>query len=232
MTVELTISCGCGRKMTPNAIKGAGHYRCGCGMRIGIEGLPVRPARQCPVMRGRRLCNRPKEPSADVCDTCAEQITRVTMTRPGLWRNVALADVKDRYDEERQRATHDYAAERQRESERQAELRSLRDFNVVYYVRVRPGVVKIGTTRHLPSRMGALRVEPSAVLAAEPGTQKLEAVRHKQFAHLQTGRYREDFELGDQLVAHIEALVAQHGEPYAVHAQIEVRQRQLAQELT
>lgn len=85
---------------------------------------------------------------------------------------------------------------------------------VVYYVRIHD-YVKIGTTRHLPSRMLNLRAEPEQVLAAEPGGRELEKQRHQEFAAERRGR-REDFDLSDRLKQHIEITRTTHGDPMAV----------------
>lgn len=211
--MELTISCGCGRKMSPNTLLGAGNYRCGCGMRIRIEGLPIRSSTRCPNVVCGRVCNEPKASEAEVCRDCAKRIVVQALDDPRVWRDAVLSSAQTKYREGQREAIERWTEEREKESARERDKRSMIDLNIVYYVRVKPGVVKIGTTRHLPSRLTALRLDEDDVLATEPGTQKLEAVRHKQFAHLQTGRYRENFQLADELQAHIDAVVAKHGAP-------------------
>lgn len=64
--------------------------------------------------------------------------------------------------------------------------------SVVYYVALPGDRIKIGTTKNLPQRLNALRVDRAAVLATEPGGVTLERRRHRQFGALRIGE-REDF---------------------------------------
>lgn len=81
----------------------------------------------------------------------------------------------------------------------------------VYYVRIGDHV-KIGYTTNVRARMNQLRVDISEVLATEPGDRDLERRRHREFAEERQGR-RENFNPSRRLLAHIEALKEQHGEP-------------------
>lgn len=74
--------------------------------------------------------------------------------------------------------------------------------SVVYYMRVGTRV-KIGCTVNLRARVQAL--SPEAVLATEPGSYDVEAVRHEQFRHLRT--HNEWFKLEEPLVMHIRKLI-------------------------
>lgn len=87
--------------------------------------------------------------------------------------------------------------------------------NVVYYVTWQEsGLVKIGTTRDVNSRMknlGAaglgIRVGRPRLLVVEPGGYTLEAERHRQFADLRVPHEgAELFRFGDPLFAHIRQL--------------------------
>lgn len=225
--MELTVACGCGRKMAPNYRAGPGRFRCGCGAAITVSGLPTERTDRCPVRVEGKICNREKPPVADACGQCVERIARTALARPDLRDRLLRGDIAASFARAQDAA---FAEDRQRSEDEQRRRRvigALTQYNVVYYVRVRPEVIKIGTTRHLRSRMGALRVLPTDVLAAEPGTRQLEATRHRQFAHLQTGAFREDFTEADDLRAHIAAIVDQHGQPYDLADQIEQSQRAL-----
>lgn len=81
----------------------------------------------------------------------------------------------------------------------------------VYYVGIGEHI-KIGHTTNIRARMTQLRVDVSAVLATEPGDQRLEAMRHKQFADLRIGR-REDFRPEPALLSHIDMLREHYGDP-------------------
>jgi hypothetical protein len=64
--------------------------------------------------------------------------------------------------------------------------------SLVYYVELPGDRIKIGTTKNLPRRLNALRVDRGAVLATEPGGVGHERRRHRQFAAYRIGE-REDF---------------------------------------
>lgn len=76
--------------------------------------------------------------------------------------------------------------------------------SVVYYVRT-GRYIKIGYTADLRQRLYSLRLDPTAVLATEPGGRQLEAQRHEQFAEDRIGR-REDFAPSLALLEHIREL--------------------------
>lgn len=82
--------------------------------------------------------------------------------------------------------------------------------HVVYYIGVRDeNTVKIGTTANLTARLRSLASARAdggklVVLATEPGTYKLEAQRHTEFAD--SRKHGEWFELTPALQAHIDRL--------------------------
>lgn len=78
---------------------------------------------------------------------------------------------------------------------------------VVYYLRVGPETVKIGTTIRLATRIQQLRSQPDYVMAVELGGYEVEHQRHKEFATERHGR-REDFRLTARLLAHIDDIAA------------------------
>lgn len=78
--------------------------------------------------------------------------------------------------------------------------------SVVYYLRLGPFVVKIGTTTNLHQRVRQLRSEMQYVMATEPGGRDLEHKRHVQFAEERINRRREDFSLSSRLQEHIDLL--------------------------
>lgn len=80
----------------------------------------------------------------------------------------------------------------------------------VYYVRIADHI-KIGYSTRLRQRLRDLRVDPDALMAAEPGGRDLERRRHLEFAEERIGR-REDFHPSGRLLAHIEAVRAEHGD--------------------
>ncbi|WP_405461622.1 hypothetical protein OG786_29345 [Streptomyces sp. NBC_00101] len=78
---------------------------------------------------------------------------------------------------------------------------------VVYYME-RGGLIKIGTSTRLRHRSKELDAE---VLAAEPGSNPEEKRRQRQFEHLH--HHLEWFLPGEDLLAHIAALVKRYGKP-------------------
>lgn len=84
----------------------------------------------------------------------------------------------------------------------------------VYYITWphKPDVVKIGATGSLATRLSGLRKDghPPELLVAEPGTDGLEAARHKQFATFCLGHRSEYFHRRPPLDEHIEALRCAH----------------------
>lgn len=95
---------------------------------------------------------------------------------------------------------------------------------VVYYCRLGANHIKIGTTLDLPRRMVELRVvNASNLLAAEPGGYDVEHQRHQQFRKWRYSKRKEDFGEGPDLLDHIRQVRAQHGDPYALAAQLAAR---------
>lgn len=80
----------------------------------------------------------------------------------------------------------------------------------VYYLTVRPGVVKIGYTHYLITRIVAVRRTVADLLATEPGGREVERDRHRQFAADRVGAHKEDFNVSPELARHITAMRAQH----------------------
>lgn len=78
--------------------------------------------------------------------------------------------------------------------------------SVVYYLLVKPGVVKIGYSSDFATRLTALRCDLSHLLALEAGGREEERARHRQFANDRIIRLREDFKLSPDLQRHIETL--------------------------
>lgn len=97
------------------------------------------------------------------------------------------------------------------ERKNRARKQALADQSQVYYVRIGDHV-KIGYTTNVRQRMNQLRVDVADVLATEPGGVELEKARHEQFDAERVGR-REEFNPSRRLLAHIDAIKAQHGEP-------------------
>ena len=81
------------------------------------------------------------------------------------------------------------------------------DTSLVYYLRLGPHTVKIGTTKNLTQRICHLRTDMDYLMAVEPGSLELEKRRHGEFAPERLGR-REDFRLTPRLHEHIDKLAS------------------------
>lgn len=92
---------------------------------------------------------------------------------------------------------------------------------VVYYVAMN-GMVKIGTSTWFVRRMGELYVQPSAVLAIEPGGRKVETSRHQQFQYYRK-RGTELFEPNRILTELIDELKQRYPDPWT--AAIDINRR-------
>lgn len=80
----------------------------------------------------------------------------------------------------------------------------------VYYIRV-GALVKVGFSKNLHSRLPAYPPD-SELLAVEPGTRKVERMRHSQFDAFRA-EAREWYRPNDELDAWVEKVRAQHGDP-------------------
>lgn len=102
-------------------------------------------------------------------------------------------------------ASAEFDAYTERRAQRQ------KDQTQVYYVRIGDRV-KIGYTVNMKQRMVALRVPIDNVLATEPGGRETELQRHAMFKEERHGRL-EEFNPSRRLLAHIDTVKAEHGEP-------------------
>lgn len=117
-----------------------------------------------------------------------EEIQRAALHDRGLWQE-ALAELRKEEFAERSRKQHEQA--------RSAD---------VYYVQRTDGLIKIGWSGNLRSRLNTLRREHGhlTLLATHSGGVEAEAAQHKRFAHLrETGEW---FWPEPDLLAHIERI--------------------------
>lgn len=227
---EPTVRCHCKRTMQHDTLAGRGQYRCVCGARISIAGLPRSDPHYCGVLIGGSICNGPKRVYDITCQPCGLKIARSALADPESRELLAVqfeqGELLRIRKEERERQRQE-AATKSEEWNRRERVRRV---CVVYYCLLRPGVVKIGTTVQLAIRIDSFRVPASAVLAAEPGHFQLDNLRHRQFAGLRIDPNREDFRLDDTLRAHIDKVRAAHGDPYELVTRIYERQQELAED--
>jgi hypothetical protein len=129
------------------------------------------------------------------------------------YRDRILAEDSRERQERNQRARENWLDQKRREAASAPKVEHpTQTESVVYYVQLGDHI-KIGYSARLRERLHALRAEPDALLAVEPGGRRLEDKRHQQFAHLRIKSRWENFEPGDELLAHIADLKAEHGLP-------------------
>lgn len=88
-------------------------------------------------------------------------------------------------------------------------------YSAVYYIDLRNGLVKIGTTKDIKGRMRNLNCDPDQLMAIEKGSYCVEAKRHRQFAHLRI-RGTEKFKLTNELQQHIDSCRWYRPNPYKI----------------
>lgn len=169
--------------------------------RPGIDSSspPCEPDECTIVRRNGEVCGQPvsDDTNVSVCDHHAWKIYHQLDTgrlRADVRENQASIAVEDAV--QRRRLAHD---------------REAQDRSVVYYAGNR-GTIKIGRTINLKQRLMGLRIDPKWLMAIEPGSYAIETQRLHQFAHLRYGR-TEDFDPGEDLIAHIKALRATYEVP-------------------
>jgi hypothetical protein len=154
------------------------------------------------------------------CWQCGVKIARNALAAPDTAEQLAAhlerGDFLETRRLERDALLEKHRAEAQERRDRGPRPSRARRAAVVYYCRIRDGVIKIGTTSQLYVRMDSFRVADKDVLAAEPGSFPLEKLRHQQFAHLRISDdvKREDYRLDEQLQSHIDMLAAAYGQPF------------------
>ncbi len=193
---EPSVTCGCGRRMSLDALHGKGAYRCGCGVQVKLS-LPSPPVICGWRPSGAEACRSVVVRTADPVPLCREhhktfralwfpeENSLIRYNRLGLICDctpMPHVDVKKRADD------LDEAAWKSRYPD-----------SVVYYAS-RGDLIKIGITANLQQRMYDLDVDE--VLATERGNRDLEVARHHQFRHL-LARKREWFRPAPDLLAHI-----------------------------
>jgi hypothetical protein len=212
------------------ATQGPGHYRCAnCRSRVHVDipAMDMNPAR-CPLTDEVGRCPSLRMPGFPVCPRHLDYIIGDAINDLDIRSDIARQLGEREVGEQIQAAQARHEREEQARAERVRAMRP--DCPVVYYVRLAEDVIKIGTTVYLPQRMAGLRIiSRDQVLAAEPGDQKLEKKRHRQFAHLRYHHLREDFQPAEDLLKHITAVRAEHGPPYELVEQMLAKARHEAQ---
>lgn len=153
---------------------------------------PDHGVRECCIPDCGRLV--PVHFALPVCHSCGVKIAAFHWGDPSLALGVQR-ERQEKQDQARARREAAYA-----------------DQSLVYYVRIGENV-KIGYSTNLKQRISQLRLQPTALLATEPGGRELEKERHRQFSAERIVSNREDFMLTNRLREHIESVRAEHGPP-------------------
>jgi hypothetical protein len=207
-----TVTCGCGRKMLTDSIRGHGAFRCGCGVRIKV------------LIHGRSTCGA----VADDGGPCRAAPIRESVEHRIFLCKKHLAGHEEWLEEIKTSATDEraerayWAYQEELAQEHGQQMRSRREMAVergreqgtvvVYYIRI-GDYIKIGTTTNLAMRMSIL--QPDEVLATEPGWTEVENARHQQFKHLRIRPRSERFHSAPELLEHVAMIRAHFGPPKA-----------------
>lgn len=172
--------------MRPDALRGHGAFRCGCGARVTVQatGQP-----RCAGYHDGQPCRSAPAPDVPV-DLCREHVAQLARALAG---KVLLAQDED-LDEEIARTLHAW-------EDRLPAHRATTGAPCVYYMRFGDRV-KIGTTTNLALRLEV--IQHDELLATEPGSFAVERERHRRFAALRvTGEW---FRYTGALAGHIASL--------------------------
>lgn len=209
-----TLTCSCKTNMDPVETLGEGHFRCPkCRTRVHVT-TPFSGKRdKCHLSLGgeQRCPNEAAGPTTTLClrhaQEAAEWILRDPTRREEMIDKAASAEWFEK--------TRDGINERHAEYRRTREETALQLPSFVYYVRLRPGCIKIGRSIDVAGRMASFRVwDKDELLAVEPGGQSTEKARHRQFGHIRQRADLEEFDEAPDLMEHIAAVRSDHGEPW------------------
>lgn len=214
-------TCGCGREMRLDALVGPLAFRCGCGASFNLKAPQLTfVSTRCVWQRARFRCAAVPAEGLPLCKSHATELVE-KMGDEGVTQAVkrlAEHEVAVRSNAERARLKKYWEGQEILKQKRhdKAALGA-----VVYYVQIRPGQVKIGTTIHLEDRMKSMRAhQREDVLAAEPGTRDLEKARHAQFKSTRIDCRREDFLESPELMSHIQMVREHFGDPFDLAARL------------
>lgn len=220
---DLTVTCGCSRKMTADTMRGRGAYRCGCGARIRVE-QPAYRHEACMAAIGAQRCRKTSATEGPYL-LCKEHLNDLK-AEVGLIRPEELPEFADRMmatkaaranadDPERASTEHwlDKLTRNRAEAEAKRRAneetdplvidRELNPASVVYFIRMGDHI-KIGYTTDLKHRIHGLSLTMGHVMATTRGASVLEAQLHKQFAKLR--EYGEWFRAEPELLDYIDKI--------------------------
>jgi len=211
---NLTLTCSCKTSMVPVETLGKGHFRCPkCRTRVHVSTPFSGKIDVCRLSLGfgRRCSNEVAGPAMGLClehaQGAAEWVLRDAGRREEM---IDKASASERFV-----AVRDGINERHAEYHRARQESALLLPSFVYYVRLRPGCIKIGRSIDVLGRMASFRIwDKDELLAVEPGGHSMEKQRHRQFAHIRQRSDLEEFDEAPDLMEHIAAIRSGHGEPW------------------
>lgn len=217
-------TCGCGREMRVDALVGPLAFRCGCGARFNLV-APQLDSKQdrCVYVASMSRCKARRLSEVPVCKEHAAMIAAAadgTIRQFNQRQMDMLENPRESWEETCRRNLPPPPPGYSDRIKAELHARKLPG-SVVYYVRIRPGVIKIGVTINLDDRLKSMRMSaPGDLLAAEPGDRAIEKARHAKFADFRMDCRREDFAEADELLAYIRTVRARHGDPRTLPARL------------
>lgn len=205
--IDLDVACGCGRRMTPDSLRGAGSMRCGCGARLTIKQIPhpsndaICVIRDCaePVWHQRlpetRLCR-------EHFDRLLLEIMPFVFAKyPVIAWTKAANDYQAKYGEFYADLTKTLSSHAVDLVERTERRKDPAHAPLVYFI-VWGDRCKIGTTTRLSKRLTSLSIPQSALRGTIPGDKSVESTYHRMFRRQRIGSsewFTIDTELGEFL---------------------------------
>lgn len=186
-------------------------------------------SRECGAVVAGVRCGQPLDRGELCCETCERRIVDAMWSDDGnprtgrRGRRQHILDLVGNLAFQRERAKRLTKEKNEKAAKAEAARVARQDtsHHVVYYVRLGRNHIKIGTTGDLPRRMAELRcVNADNLLAAEPGGPDVEKQRHQQFKKWRYHVRKEDFGESRDLLRHIAEVRAEHGDPYALAAEL------------
>lgn len=210
--------------MRVDALVGPLAFRCGCGARFSLNAPQLDTNRnRCVFVASMSRCRANRLPDVPVCEEHAALISAAADGSIRQFKQRQMDMLENPRESWEETCKRELPPPPPGYSDRiKAELHAKKlPGSVVYYVRIRPGVIKIGVTINLDDRLKAMRMSaPGDLLAAEPGDRAVEKARHAKFADFRMDCRREDFAEADELLAYVSALRARYGDPHTLPARL------------
>lgn len=211
---DLTVQCGCGRKMLVEPLRGRGAFRCGCGARVLVTAplpAPTERAVHCGFRTRTGPCSEPPQErdngSQDALALCVRHYTYFLdrVLEELLERSGQLTGSEGHWLGSPGSAADRIALRLSGLIDRYklARVQAPAAEPLVYFGQV-GNRIKIGTSTNLKNRLRSLSIARDAILATEPGGHAREAELHARFDDLR--EEGEWFRAEEPLLGYIAAL--------------------------